>query len=121
MAFTDPKTVTINAVAHSLAKVGTPGPFSTLYKEDNDALRMTVSHRYGKRKQSLLRFDLQKTAADPLISSQNIIYGMSVSLTVDRPLVGFTIVEQKQFVDGVVGFLTATSGADTTKFLGGEN
>lgn len=121
MAFSDPKTVTINSIAHTLPRVGVPGPYSSFYKEDSDAGKLTVSHRYGKRKQSLLRFDFQKTAADPLISSQNIIYSMSVSLTVDRPLVGFTVAEQKQVVDGVIGLLTATSGADTTKFLGGEN
>lgn len=121
MAFSDPKTVTINAVPHVLARVGTPGPFSSLYKEDSDAVKMTVSHRYGKRKQSLIRLDLQKTAADPLATANNSIYGMSVSITVDRPLVGFTIAEQKQLVDGLIGLLTATSGADTTKFLGGES
>lgn len=121
MAFSDPKTVTINSVAQTLPRTGVPGPFSSVYTKDDGSAKLTVSHRYGKRKQSLLRFDWQKTAADPLISAQNIVYGMSVSLTVDRPLVGFTIVEQKQIVDGVVGFLTASSGADTTKFLGGEN
>lgn len=121
MAFSDPKSVTINAVAQSLPRLGSPTPYSSVYQKDDGTVKLTASHRYGKRKQSLLRLDLQKTAADPLISAQNIIYGMSVSMTVDRPLTGFTIVEQKYLVDAFVGFLTASSGADTTKFLGGEN
>lgn len=84
-------------------------------------MKMTVSHASAKRRRSLLRVDFQKTAADPLISSTNIIYSMSVALTVDRPLVGFTIAESKYIVDAVAAYLTAATGANTTKFLGNEN
>jgi len=46
---------------------------------------------------------------------------MSTYLVVDVPDTGFTIAEQKQIVDALTAYLTATSGARTTQLLGGEN
>jgi hypothetical protein len=46
---------------------------------------------------------------------------MSVSLAVDVPLTGFTIAEQKQIVDALTAYLTASSGSKVTQLLGGEN
>jgi len=120
MALSDPQTLTINTVAHTLPRVSVDTNASS-YVESDGSTKMTVSHQYGKRKRSLLRVDFQKTAADPLISSQNIIYSMSVQLVVDRPLTGFTVTEQKQIVDALSAYLTASSGANVTKILGGEN
>lgn len=120
VAFSDPQSVTINAVAKTLPRVDTGSNRST-YRMDDGTVTLTASHVYGKRKRSLLRLDFQKTAPDPLISSTNIVYSMSVQLVVDRPLVGFTVAEQKQIVDAMSAYLTASSGANTTKFLGGEN
>lgn len=120
MAFSDPQSVTINAVAQTLPRTSVDVNAST-YVKDDGTVKLTASHQYGKRKRSLLRIDFQKTAADPLVTGNNNIYSMSVSLTVDRPLSGFTVAEQKQIVDAMSAYLTATSGANTTKFLGGEN
>lgn len=120
MALSDPKTVTINAVDHVLARVDVTGPRS-IYMESDDEAKLTISHSRGKRKGALIRFDLQKTAVDPLISDRNIIHSMSVSLIVNRPLTGFTVTEQTQAVNGVVAFLQASSSADLVKILGGES
>lgn len=120
MALSDPQSVTINSVAQTLPRISVDTNAST-YQKDDGTVKLTVSHSYGRRKRSLLRVDFQKTAADPLISSTNIIYSMSVQLVVDRPITGFTVAEQKQIVDAVSAYLTASSGANTTKFLGGEN
>jgi hypothetical protein len=46
---------------------------------------------------------------------------MSAYIVADVPVTGFTIVEQKQIVDALVAWLSATSGANTTKMLGGES
>lgn len=120
VAFSDPQTVTINAVAQTLPRTST-SPTASVYTKDDGNVKLTASHFYGKRKRSVLRLDFQKIAADPLISSTNIIYSMSCSVTIDRPLTGFTVAEQKQVVDAVSAYLTASSGANTTKLLGGEN
>jgi hypothetical protein len=120
MAFSDPQSVTINAVTKTLPRVSVDQN-SSVYRIDDGSVQLTASHQYGKRKRSLLRLDYTKTAADPLISSTNIVYSMSVQLVVDRPLTGFTVAEQKQIVDAMSAYLAASSGANTTKFLGGEN
>jgi hypothetical protein len=48
-------------------------------------------------------------------------YNMFVYIVVDVPKVGFSIAEQKQLVDGLTAYLTASSGARTTQLLGGED
>lgn len=120
MAFADPQTITINSVAQTLPRVSVDTNAS-FYAKDDGTVKLTASHQYGKRKRSLLRVDFSKTAADPLGPSVNQVYSMSVQLVVDRPLVGFTVAEQKQITDAVAAWLQASSGANSTKFLGGEN
>lgn len=120
MAFADPQTVTINTVAKTLPRTSV-GANSSVYMKDDQEVKLTASHQYGKRTRRSIRLDFRKTAQDPLISSQNIIYTMSTYLVVDVPTTGFTVTEAKQIVDGLLAYLTASSGAQVTKLLGGEN
>jgi hypothetical protein len=46
---------------------------------------------------------------------------MSVYVVVDVPIQGYTVVEQKQIVDALTAYLTASTGARVTQLLGGEN
>jgi hypothetical protein len=55
---------------------------------------------------------------DPTIMSY---YNMSTMLIVETPIVGYTLTEAKQVVDGLTAYLTASSGARVTQLLGGEN
>jgi hypothetical protein len=120
MAFADPQSVTINAVANSLPRTSS-GTSSGKFTKDDGNVALTVSHQYGKRTRRQLRLDFSKIAPDPLISAQNIKYSMSAYLVVDIPVTGFTVVEQKQIVDALTAYLTASSGARVTQLLGGEN
>lgn len=125
MAFPDPQSITINAVANSLPRTGS-GIGSGIFTKDDGLLTLTVNHRGGnstggKRFQRRIRFDHSKVAANPFDSSINAKYGMSVSLIVDVGPVGYTIVEQKQIIDGFIAALNATSGANITRLLGGES
>lgn len=120
MAFADPQSVTINAVAQSLPRTSTLGNAGVFTKDDGN-VKLSVSHSYGKRTRRTIRLDFQKIAADPLISAQNIRYSMSTYIVVDVPVTGFTIAEQKQIVDALTAYLTASSGARVTQLLGGEN
>ena len=119
MSLSDPQSVTINAVAQTLARVSSSGTAS-VYQKDDATVKLSVSHQFGKRKRTLVRLDFQKIAVDPLLAV-NQQYSMSVNLTVDRPLTGFTVAEQKQIVDALTAYLTASSGANTTKILGSES
>jgi len=120
MAFADPQSVTINAVANVLARTSSDHNSGT-FKKDDGLVSMTISHSYGKRTRRLLRLDHSKIAADPFAPSINQKYSMSVQLVVDLPTTGYTNAEQKQVVDGILAYLTASSGARVTQLLGSEN
>lgn len=120
MAFADPQIFTINAVANTLPRVSS-GVNTGSFSKDDGTVKATVSSAYGKRTRRSLRLDFQKLAPNPLISAQNILYSMSTYIVVDIPVTGFTIAEQKQIVDALTGYLTASSGSKVTQLLGGEN
>lgn len=120
MAFADPQSVTINAVANSLPRTSS-GIASGVFTKDDGNVVLSVSHAYGKRTRRALKLTHRKIAVDPLISAQSIVYSTSVTLVVDTPITGYTVAEAKQIVDALTAYLTASSGARVTQLLGGEN
>jgi hypothetical protein len=118
--FTDPQSLTVNAVANALPRV-TTNQNGAVYRKDTGDLKLSIASTYGKRTRRSARVDFRKTATDPLFPAQNVPYNMACYVVVDVPPVGFTIVEQKQIVDAVTAWLTASSGANVTKLLGGES
>lgn len=116
----DPQSVTINAVAQTLPAI-VRGVNASKYQKDDTTVALSISHAYGKRTRRSVRLDFSKIAADPLISSTNIKYSMSAYLVIDVPVTGFTVAEAKQIVDALTAYLTASSGANVTKVLGGES
>jgi hypothetical protein len=80
-----------------------------------------VSHQYGKRTRRQIRLDHKKIATSVFDSGTNLEYSVSAYLVIDAPTVGYTIAEQKQIVDALTAYLTASSGAKVTQLLGGEN
>lgn len=120
MAFSDPQSVTINAIANSLPRVSS-GDNSSTYKKDDGNVTLSVSHTYGKRTRRQMRLDHRKVAADPLNAAQNLNYSASIYMVADVPPVGYSPTEVKQLIDAFTAFLTASSGANTTKFVGGES
>lgn len=119
MAFADPQSVTINAVPISLPRTGS-GIDTGTFTSNDGAVKMTVSHQYGKRNRRLVRLDHSKIAADPLTAA-NVRYSMSTQLVIDVPVNGYSVTEAKQVLDGFIAALTASSGALETKILGGES
>jgi hypothetical protein len=117
MAFADPQSITINSVANSLPRTSS-GVNSGVFTSNDGLIRQTVSHAYGKRNRRTFRIDHSKIAPDPLISNQNIKHSMSSYVVVDVPTTGYTVVEAKQIVDGLIAALTS---AKITQLLGGEN
>lgn len=120
MAFSDPQTVTINAVANVLPRTSS-GPDSGVFSKDDGTVQLSVRHRYGRRTRRELRLQHSKIAPDPLISAQNIKHSMTIYFAVDTPVTGYTVAESKLIGDALVAYLTASSGANLTKLLGGEN
>lgn len=120
MAYAEPQTVTINAVAQTLPRTSS-GLNSGAFTKDDGNVKLSVSHNYGKRTRRVIRLDFAKIAADPLQASINLRMNMAAYLVVDTPPAGFTVAEAKQVVDALVGYLAASSGARATQLLGGEN
>jgi len=120
VAFADPQSVTINAVAQSLPRVSS-GVNTGSFRKDDQTVALTVSHTYGKRTRRQIRLDFDKVAADLFQADVNLKYSMSAYIVIDTPEVGFTLAEQKQVVDALTAYLTASSGAKVTSVLGGES
>jgi hypothetical protein len=120
VSYSDPQSITINAVANSLARTSSSANAGVFTKDDGN-VKLSVSHAYGKRVRRVARVDHRKVAADPLFPAQNTPYTMSVYLVVDGPVTGYSVAELKQVIDGFATWLTASTGANITKLLGGEN
>lgn len=120
MAFADPQSVTINAIAIPLPRTST-GSNASNYTSNDGVVKETFSNQYGKRNRHLARIDHSKIAPDPLVSAQNIKHSMAAYVVIDVPVTGYTVVEAKQVVDGFIAQLTASSGSLITRLLGGEN
>jgi hypothetical protein len=118
--FTEPQSVTISGTALSLPRVAQDGSSSS-YKTADGAVTMTVSHASGKRNRRTARIVHTKYAPDPLFPAQNTPFSMTFYVVADVPKTGYTITEQKAIIDGFLANLQATSGANITKLLGGEN
>lgn len=120
MAFADPQSVTINAVANSLPRTSS-GVNSGAFKKDDGNVTLEVSHQYGKsRTRRTIRLTHRKIAAD-VYTADNVLYSMSTYIVVDTPTAGYTLAEAKQVVDGLAAYLTTGTGARVTQLLGGEN
>lgn len=120
MSFADPQSVTVNAVPISMPRTSS-GVNSGVFTSADGNSRLSVAHAYGKRTRRTIRLDSSKISADPMLPSQNVKLSNSVYLVVDAPIAGFTSTELKQYIDGFLAALTASSGAKITQLLGGEN
>ncbi len=120
MAFSDPQSLTIGGTATSLPRVFSGG-FEGQFATADSSTKLRISHAIGKRYRRLLRVDSQKIISDPLNPNINVPTSMSVSLIVDVPKMGYSVADQKAIVDALTAYLAASSGANVTKFLGGES
>lgn len=121
MAFADPQSVVIPVIGTVSLPRTSSGLSTGVFTKDDGNVKLEVGHTYGKRTRRTVRLTHRKVAADPLISAQNIQYSMSAYLVVDVPVTGYNLAEAKQIVDGLVAYLTISTGANVTKLLGGEN
>lgn len=117
--FSDPQSVTINAVPVSLPRVST-GDMKGRFRTADGSLELSISHSAARRERSVIRLDRSKVGVDPLDSGKSKNYSCSVYLVVDAPLngVGFTDAELEYDAKGLIALLN-TAGF-LAKFLGKE-
>lgn len=115
--FTDPQSLTINAVPFTLPRISSDGTRSD-YSTSDEAVKMTISHQEGKgRTRRMVRVDQRVIAADPL-TSVNEFKTLGVYLVIDEPEYGFSDAS----IDYVVQALkTWLSTANVTKICGAEH
>lgn len=116
----DPNSVTINAVAQSLPAT-VRGVNTSTYTKDDGTVQLSIAHTYSRRNRRQVKVTQTKISSDPLVPTQNQKFSMSAYLVIDTPVAGFTNAEQKYLVDALTKWLTDTSGANTTKVIGGES
>lgn len=120
--FSDPQSVTVNAVAQSMPRIGS-GDNRGVFQKDDATYKLDLSHTYDRgRARRLVRFTNSKVATDPLLSGVNTRVSANVYMVIDHPTNGtYTNAELKLIVDGFLAYLTASSGANVTKIIGGES
>lgn len=113
--FTDPQSITVNAVAKSMPRVST-GPNSSKYSTADEAFSMVISHTKGKRNRHLVRVNQRAIAADPL-TAENSYQELSAYVVIDEPIVGFSDTDIGYLVAALAAWLTA---GNVAKVLGSE-
>lgn len=104
--FSDPQSITVNAVAQSMPRVETGARKST-YQKNDETFTLNISHQAtsNNRIRSLAKFTEKAIVTNPLDSS-NDYDTCSLSLVIDRPQFGFTMTRVEQLVAGFVAYLT---------------
>ncbi|DAD49991.1 TPA_asm: coat protein [ssRNA phage Gerhypos.1_36] len=119
MAYSDPQTVTIDSVANSLARTAT-GANTGAFTLNDGSIQLSVAHTYGKRTRRTARITHKKIVSDPLLPSTNVPVSMSFYVVADVPVQGYSVDEIQKIITGFTTWMTASSGANITKLLGGE-
>lgn len=114
--FADPQSVTINAIASTLALVKATEGARDYANADGTIKLQTKQNRTKTRQRHEVRLTPTIVAVDPL-SSANDFASASVYLVIDEPLAGFTDVQLGHYVEALKTWLTS---ANQAKLFGGE-
>lgn len=116
--FSEPITITVNAVAKVMPRTSNVGQKST-YELADATFNLLIEHMTTKsgRIRSVARFEQRSIVPDPL-TSVNDWENMAISVIIDRPLIGFTAAQQDQLL---TGFRTWLATATSDKLYGRES
>lgn len=115
--FTDPQTVTINAIAKVMPKVTSTG-LKSEYSLADGTVKLTISHIESKdRIRTMVRVDVRAVVPDPL-TSVNDFETLSTYTVIDRPIFGFSSAQVEQQIAGLATWLSPTNVA---KLFGRES
>lgn len=120
MAFTDPQTITIDSTAYAMARIYT-GTSQGRFATSDGNTRIELDPKVGSRRVSILRLYQNKLIADPLVGTVNVRVGDMWSLTLNRPLDGYSDTEALNQFLGLSAWLTTSANANLKKLIAGEN
>nr|APG77033.1 hypothetical protein [Beihai levi-like virus 2] len=117
--YTDPQSLTINAVAETFPRQGSPSPdrLGVFITADGEYEFNIRQNKTASRFRREVRLTQKKVAADP-ISAENKEVSTSVMLVVDEPRWGFSDTELGHLTDALVAWFTV---ANRDKLLAGES
>jgi len=115
MAYNDPQTIG----STTLPRTGLDRTGGVFRSADGSTV-LEISHNRGKRVSSTSKVTFTKTAPDPLISDRNIQHSMTVYVTINKPLTGFSVDEVVANLAAAYGNLSAGTNANAKKLAGGE-
>jgi hypothetical protein len=105
--FTDPQTITINAVAKTMPCVERVGK-SALYQLADESFKFRISHQPAKdRVRSMARLDQGLVVENPL-TEVNDLETAGIYIVLDRPLQGFTLAQLEYMRAGLFAHVDAT-------------
>lgn len=117
MSFTDPQSITVNAVAKSMPKISSEGTKSIYQKAEED-FKMTISHQVSRdRTRRMVRVDQRVVATNPLDSTTE-YKTLGVYLVIDEPEYGFSDTEIDYLVQALKAWATT---ANILKVCGNEH
>lgn len=121
MAYSDPTSITNDAVPVSLPRVMTGTTVGRFVAADA-AHELTIDPRTtAARRRNVGRYYRRRTGVDPSVPTLTTTFQSMVSFTIDRPRVGVTDAEIEKDALALIGWLTASTNANLKKLVGGEN
>jgi hypothetical protein len=107
--FADPQSVTVNAVAQSMARILIDGK-KCVYQKADGTFTLTISHQAisGDRIRSMARIDQKAIVPDPL-TAVNDYEILSFYFVIDRPLAGFSSTQVDQLITGLKSWCDSTA------------
>jgi len=120
MAFADPQSVDPGAGAVSLPRTGT-GPGTGEFTSADGTLVLSIRHNRGKRIASSAQVRLSKLVSDPLRPADYKPVEAFITISVNKPLQGFTSTELLTFLNGFIANMAAGTDLNKKKLLGLEN
>lgn len=116
--FSDPQSVTVNAVAKSLPRISS-GDRKGVFRHSTGEFVLTISHDEKSRSRRTVRLTQEKVAADPFQTDVNRTYTQHAYIVIDAPKVGFTPTEVEYLTDALTAYLAG--GTIATQVIAGES
>jgi hypothetical protein len=118
MAFADPQSVDPGTGAVSLPRTGTgSGEFTSA----DTTLKLSIRHNIGKRISSSAQIRQSKLVSDPLRPADYKPVEAFITISINKPLQGFTAAELLSLLNGFIANMAAGTDANKKKLLGLES